>query len=320
MKISNIKVNLLGEDLLSIINEFIKVDGLNLKKVNIYNGIIFEGILKKGFDINFLLKIEIIELKDNKIRCQLSNLQVMNLGLFRMIRSFILKKIIKDFNNIGVFSEKDKIIIDIKKILQNIPFINFSLKEVYIIENKLCCGLDNIDISLKGELIKEEIIEEDFENKISKDNEIIAINKVKDNYSMGRKILSEKLSPKAKKYKEYIFIIPDIISLIYRLLKDKRVAIKTKLILSSAIAYITLPTDMIPNNIPFIGAIDEIGVAFFALNNVINEVPMNVIIENWEGNNEIITVLQSGLEYLINFTGAKNVEKLCLVIGELTTL
>lgn len=320
MKISNIKVNLLGEDLLSIINEFIKVDGLNLKKVNIYNGIIFEGILKKGFDINFLLKIEIIELKDNKIRCQLSNLQVMNLGLFRMIRSFILKKIIKDFNNIGVFSEKDKIIIDIKKILQNIPFINFSLKEVYIIENKLCCGLDNIDISLKGELIKEEIIEEDFENKISKDNEIIAINKVKDNYSMGRKILSEKLSPKAKKYKEYIFIIPDIISLIYRLLKDKRVAIKTKLILSSAIAYITLPTDMIPNNIPFIGSIDEIGVAFFALNNVINEVPMNVIIENWEGNNEIITVLQSGLEYLINFTGAKNVEKLCLVIGELTTL
>lgn len=320
MKISNIKVNLLGEDLLSIINEFIKVDGLNLKKVNIYNGIIFEGILKKGFDINFLLKIEIIELKDNKIRCQLSNLQVINLGLFRMIRSFILKKIIKDFNNIGVFSEKDKIIIDIKKILQNIPFINFSLKEIYIIENKLCCGLDNIDISLKGELIKEEIIEEDFENKISKDNEIIAINKVKDNYSMGRKILSEKLSPKAKKYKEYIFIIPDIISLIYRLLKDKRVAIKTKLILSSAIAYITLPTDMIPNNIPFIGAIDEIGVAFFALNNVINEVPMNVIIENWEGNNEIITVLQSGLEYLINFTGAKNVEKLCLVIGELTTL
>ncbi len=320
MKISNIKVKLLGEDLLSIINEFVKIDGLYINKINISNGIIIEGNFKKGINVEFSLKVEILELIDEKIICRLSNFKVMNLGLFRMIRSFILKKVIKDFNEKGITAEKDKISIDIRKILYDIPFVDFTLKEVLVKDKELWVDLEEINISLNGNLIKEKVIEKVEENDIESCNELIIVNKVRDNYSLGRELLSNKLPEKTKKFKEYIFLLPDIISLIYRLLKDRRVPIKTKLILSSAIAYITLPTDIIPNNIPFIGAIDEIGVAFFALNNIINDVPMNVIIENWEGKNEIITVLKSGLEYLINFTGAKNVEKLCLVITELTTL
>ncbi|MBN1044410.1 DUF1232 domain-containing protein [Clostridium botulinum] len=320
MKISNIKVKLLGEDLLSIINEFVKIDGLYINKINISNGIIIEGNFKKGINVEFSLKVEILELIDEKIICRLSNFKVMNLGLFRMIRSFILKKVIKDFNEKGITAEKDKISIDIRKILYDIPFVDFTLKEVFVKDKELWVDLEEINISLNGNLIKEKVIEKVEENDIESCNELIIVNKVRDNYSLGRELLSNKLPEKTKKFKEYIFLLPDIISLIYRLLKDRRVPIKTKLILSSAIAYITLPTDIIPNNIPFIGAIDEIGVAFFALNNIINDVPMNVIIENWEGKNEIITVLKSGLEYLINFTGAKNVEKLCLVITELTTL
>ncbi|MBN1051078.1 MULTISPECIES: DUF1232 domain-containing protein [unclassified Clostridium] len=320
MKISNIKVKLLGEDLLSIINEFVKIDGLYINKINISNGIIIEGNFKKGINVEFSLKVEILELIDEKIICRLSNFKVMNLGLFRMIRSFILKKVIKDFNEKGITAEKDKISIDIRKILYDIPFVDFTLKEVFVKDKELWVDLEEINISLNGNLIKEKVIEKVEENDIENCNELIIVNKVRDNYSLGRELLSNKLPEKTKKFKEYIFLLPDIISLIYRLLKDRRVPIKTKLILSSAIAYITLPTDIIPNNIPFIGAIDEIGVAFFALNNIINDVPMNVIIENWEGKNEIITVLKSGLEYLINFTGAKNVEKLCLVITELTTL
>lgn len=320
MKISNIKVKLLGEDLLSIINEFVKIDGLYINKINISNGIIIEGNFKKGINVEFSLKVEILELIDEKIICRLSNFKVMNLGLFRMIRSFILKKVIKDFNEKGITAEKDKISIEIRKILYDIPFVDFTLKEVFVKDKELWVDLEKINISLNGNLIKEKVIEKVEENDIENCNELIIVNKVRDNYSLGRELLSNKLPEKTKKFKEYIFLLPDIISLIYRLLKDRRVPIKTKLILSSAIAYITLPTDIIPNNIPFIGAIDEIGVAFFALNNIINDVPMNVIIENWEGKNQIITVLKSGLEYLINFTGAKNVEKLCLVITELTTL
>ncbi|SFC27595.1 YkvA family protein [Clostridium uliginosum] len=320
MKISNVKVKLVGEDILSIINDFVKVDGLTLNKINIVDGILIQGNLKKGFSVDFSLKIETIECIDEKLIGRVSNFKVMKLGLFRMIRSFLLKKLVEDFKDKGITTEKDKIIVDINKILEKVPFVDLKIKEVFVKGAEVWVEAEDINISLKGELVKEinaEVVEEPEKEN---DKEVTVINKVNDNYSKGRKILEDKLPEKSKKLKNYIFVLPDIVSLIYRLLKDERVPVKTKVIMSSAIAYITLPTDIIPNNIPFIGAIDEIGVAFFALNNVINDVSLNVIMENWEGKNDIIIVLKDGLEYLINFTGAKNVERLYEVINEIATL
>ena len=105
--------------------------------------------------------------------------------------------------------------------------------------------------------------------------------------------------------------------MIYRLLKDDRVSVKTKAIISGAIAYTAFPTDIIPDNIPFIGKIDDMGVLFFALNTIVNDVPIEIIVENWTGKNDILIVLKKGIDYLINFTGAKNVEKIFSVVEEL---
>ena len=90
--------------------------------------------------------------------------------------------------------------------------------------------------------------------------------------------------------------------------------------MSAATAYIMVPSDLIPNNIPFIGVIDDIGVLFFALNRVIKDVPLSVIVENWEGSNDIIIVMKNGIEYITNFTAAKNVETLYEFVEELSTL
>ncbi|MBW6408653.1 YkvA family protein [Clostridium weizhouense] len=319
MRVSSAKVKLVGEDILSIINEFVKIDGLSLNKVIISDGILIYGNFKKGLNVDFSLKVNILECSNGNIIGKLSNLKVMKLGLFRMIRSLILKKLIKEFNDKGIIADRDKVIIDIKKVLKDVPFVDIDLHDVFIKKDELWVELENINVSLKGELIKE-INEEDKVKNIEESKEIITTNKVKDNYSKGREFLVNNLPEKSKNFKDYIFLLPDIISLIYRLLKDERVPLKTKVILSSSIAYIVFPTDIIPNNIPFIGVIDELGVAFFALNSVVNDVPMNVIVENWEGKNNILLVLKGGLEYLINFTGAKNVEKLYQVINEMSTL
>ncbi|GAA0077494.1 DUF1232 domain-containing protein [Clostridium sp. CTA-5] len=319
MRVSSVKVKLVGEDILSIINEFVKIDGLNLNKITISDGILIEGNFKKGFNVDFSLKVNILECSNGNIIGKLSNLKVMKLGLFRMIRSLILKKLIKEFNDKGIITDRDKVIIDIKKVLKDVPFVDIDLHDVFIKKDELWVEAENINVSLKGELVKE-INAEDKVEDIEESKEIITINKVNDNYSKGREFLVNNLPEKSKNFKDYIFLLPDIISLIYRLLKDERVPLKTKVILSSSIAYIVFPTDIIPNNIPFIGVIDELGVAFFALNSVVNDVPMNIIMENWEGKNNILLVLKGGLEYLINFTGAKNVERLYQVVNEMSTL
>ena len=146
------------------------------------------------------------------------------------------------------------------------------------------------------------------------------VNKVADYYTLGRDKLQEKLPDGAKKISDYIFVVPDIVALICRMLKDSRVPIKTKLVVSASLAYVIFPTDLIPDKIPFIGKIDEIAVVFFALNRIATDVPTKVILENWAGKDELVLVLKNGLEYVTNFTGAKNVEKLYNVVEELSTL
>ena len=320
MNISEVKVKLSNRDILSIINEFVKIDGLELKSVIITDGVILKGTFKKGISIDFQVKADILECKENKIFAKISKVNVLNLGIFKIIRSFILKKISNIFGKYGIESKKDIVIIDIKKILKDIPYVDFKLEEIYIRGSEIWVEASSIEISIAGQLIKnieEENITESTEEEIKS---IQTINKVEDNYSRGRKKLEEKLPEKIKDYKDYLFILPDIVSLIYRLLKDKRVPVKTKLVMSAAIAYITISSDLIPKNIPFIGVIDDIGVAFFALNKVLNDVSLDIIIENWEGRNDILLVMKNGLDYLINFTGAKNVEKLYDVVEELSIL
>jgi uncharacterized membrane protein YkvA (DUF1232 family) len=320
MNISEVKVKLVGNDILSIINEFVKVDGLNLKSVTIEDGIIIEGSFKKGIKIDFLVKAELVECVNNKITARIVKAKILNLGLFRIIRSFVLKQLAKAFKEYGIESQKDKVTININTILKDVPFVDLTINEIFIKRSELWVEASNINISIAGELIKKVEAEEvkDENEEVTASLEIV--NKIEDKYSKGRDIISDKLPQEAKKYKDYIFILPDIVSLIYRLLKDKRVAVKTKLIMSVAIAYITIPTDLIPSKIPFIGVIDDIGVGFFALNKVLEDVPLAVILENWQGKNELILVLKNGIEYITNFTGAGNVGKLYSVIEELSTL
>ena len=77
---------------------------------------------------------------------------------------------------------------------------------------------------------------ESFEKENRYEFEEKDINKKEDYYTKGREKISDKLPDKAKKYKDYIFVLPDIAALIYRLLRDKRVSVKTKVIISAGLS------------------------------------------------------------------------------------
>jgi uncharacterized membrane protein YkvA (DUF1232 family) len=318
MKISEVKVKLLGNDILSIINEFVKVEGLTLTKVSINNGIILEGNLKKRIKIEFAVKVELIECIQNKINFRVVEAKILNLGVFRIFRSFALKQLSKLFKQYGIHSQKDRVMVDVNTVLKDVPFVDLNIDEIFMKRSELWVEASNVNISIAGNLIKKIEVEE-----VNEEDEELALEiteKVEDSYSKGRKILEDKLPEFTEKYKEYIFILPDTISLIYRLLKDKRVPIKTKLVMSAAIGYVAMPNNLIPNKIPFIGAIDDIGVILFALNKVLKDIPLPIIVENWQGRNDLVIILQKGVEYLMNFTKAGNVEKIYSAIEELSTL
>lgn len=319
MKISEVKVKLLGSDILGIINEFVKIEDLTLTNVIINNGIILKGIFKKGVKLEFAAEVELVECIQNKITVKIIKAKISNLGVFRIFRSIILKQLLKSLKKYGIYSKKDKVIINMNTVLKDVPFVDLKIDEIFMKKSEIWIEASDVNISVYGDLVKN-IEPEETDIEEENDFEIEISDKVEDNYTKGRNIIEDKLPESIKKYKDYIFILPDIISLIYRLLKDKRVKPKTKIIMSAAIGYVTMPKTIIPKNIPFIGVIDEIGVIFFALNKVLQEIPLSIILENWQGQNELVLVLQQGTEYLSNFTKAENVEKLYSVIEELATL
>lgn len=317
MNISGLNANLTGDDLLSMINEFVKIEGLEISKIEIKDNIKIIGVFKKGVSIDFIGEIKLGPIESGKMYGEIITFKVLNIGVLSIFRKLALKYVVKSFEDKGIHYEKGKVIIDFKYILKDIPFIDFDIDDIYVGNQNLNVAIKNLNISIKGELIKET---EEKQEVIEEEKTVAVIEKVEDYYSVGRDYLEEQLPEKAKKVSDYIFIIPDLLALLYRLLKDNRVPIRTKLIISASVAYVAFPTDIIPDNIPFIGKVDELAVIFFALNRIVNDVPAHILLENWEGKNDIILALKSIIEYVTNFTGARNVEKIYSVIGELTSL
>lgn len=319
MNISGVKVSLTGEDLLSILNDFVKIDGLSLERVEIDEEIKLYGSFSKGFTINFIAGVKLSRVENGIIHGEVSSFKIAKIKIFSILRKAALKFALKSLEEKGITYKDGKVVINIKSLLKDVPYVDLNISDLHLRKGFLNVDLSNINVSLQGTLIKE-VPEEEEETEEEEEKIDENIEKVKDYYSLGRGYVEEKLPSKVKTYSDYLFIIPDMAALLYRLLKDKRVSLKTKLIISGAIAYIAFPTDIIPDNIPFIGKIDEIAVAFFALERIIDDVSINIILENWEGKNDIVLVIKNIIEYVVNFTGAKNVEKVYNFVEEVISL
>ena len=72
---------------------------------------------------------------------------------------------------------------------------------------------------------------------------------------------------------------PKQIALFRLLLTDPRVPVAAKAVLVGAIAFAVSPLN-IPNYIPVLGALDDIGVALFAFNYFLKQVPADVLAEH----------------------------------------
>ncbi len=315
MRISSVKIDISNEDILSIINEFVNVELLKINEVIINQNITIKGKFESKIEINFEIVLEISEVKEKELALKVSKVKLSKIGIFRPIRSFVLKKGFQLINLDGLYSEKDKVIINLNRLLKDITFFDFNLADVYVKKNEVKVEIQDIKISIKGEIIK--ALEEEIKEEIE---ENIPINKIEDSYNKGREVIKEKIPKNIRGVSDYLLIIPDLITLIYRLLKDNRVSIKTKLIISASLAYTCFPSDLIPDKIPFIGKIDDIAVMFFALSKIATDVPPNIILENWAGDDDLIESLKVGLGFVKDIFGVKNVEKIYNLIEELKTL
>lgn len=309
MKISSVNCIVSELDILNMIEEYVIVKGLKITSLEINEFVTINGVYKKMVDIPFKAILGIGNIRNNIINIKIMNVYAGKLGIFTPVKNLVLKNLLKDFSVNGLNVDKDTLIVDLNLITKVIPYVYFKLIAITPVKGSLEIKIEELIYAPSKEA----------ESFGKKSNEVKAKTiKVQDNYSIARQNLNKKMDNKYTVILEYAMIIPDMIVLFWRLLKDKRVSIKIKLLIGGIIAYLASPIDILPDFIPFVGQIDDVAIAFFGLQKIMNEVPTGVVLENWQGGDDIIKKVNEAVDYIYKFVGGPNVAKILAFLPNLS--
>lgn len=78
-------------------------------------------------------------------------------------------------------------------------------------------------------------------------------------------------------------LVPDCLVLFRRLLGDRRVPRRTKLLLAAVVPYLALPFDLVPDFVPVAGYLDDAVIVAYALRRVLRDAGAGLVEEHWPG-------------------------------------
>lgn len=308
MKISNVNVSLSGADIISIINDFMKVPGLSIDEVNLKDFIEIKGEYKALFKIPFSVKLALGNVDNNNIYMTILKIGISKLSIWSVVRRQALKIAVKNLKEQGieVDIEKDVLSLNLDGILEKLPVkLELALKTLTLKEEKIYVETKDIDFSLEKE-VKEEEVKGEIEEE---PQESIIVKKV-DGYSKFKENVESKVPEKYNGAANYLMIVPDFLALLYRVFKDERVDKKTKAVVGVALGYLASPIDILPDSIPFVGKIDDVAIIFFVLNKIVNDIPENVLLENWQGQEDIMKIIKEGVNYINSAVGGETIDSI----------
>lgn len=306
MKITGIKVKLTEEDILDNIKQYVKVDNFRVENITFDEKINIECTYKKGIKITLKVKIQIDRVSENILYLDIVDVNVAKIHILNSIKNLALKNILKDFEKYGVNINKNTIKVDIETVCKVIPFIKFKLIGLDILKGAIEVEIRDLVVT-KGNEEKEEI--EKIEEVIV-EKQLVPLVKIEDRYTKLRVKVFNKVPDKYMDVAEYVFLVTDVLTLFGRLLKDKRVPLKNKMVLGGIIAYFASPIDLGILFIPFVGDISVIAVAFYGLSYVMEKLPEQIIIENWQGKEAVALKMKDFVEFLNKASGGRNIDKL----------
>ena len=86
-----------------------------------------------------------------------------------------------------------------------------------------------------------------------------------------------------RRMKELLLLLPNLVKLVARLVRDPRVSRTDKIILGSTILYVITPLDFLPDMIPFLGQVDDTYLVAISLLRILNRADAQVVAEHWRG-------------------------------------
>lgn len=325
VKVSNIKAIITEKDLENIFNDLLinyaKVKEVKINKVLINDEITITGAYSMKINIPFEVRISIIEVVDNKITLLLQSVSIKKISINRSIKKFILKRVISEFQQIGIVVINDIVRVDLDMVCKVIQLVHFNLLSVNLIPGGIEAELKNFnfrsdELDTKSDKVKDgkgaDCLLDNTAYALKNNPEKACLENEKNfwSYSTAREKISKRFPQKYNKLQEFILLMPDILALLLRLYKDKRVNSEIKLTISIAITYLLCPVDILPDWIPLLGTFDDITVMLFILNKIFCNISEEVILDNWEGEKNIVEVVKKYVEILSRVLGIKKINSL----------
>ena len=306
MKISAVSVSLSNRDLLSMIDDFVEVEGLKIDKIDMGDLLTISGSYRKFVNIPFEVKIGFGNVINNVVNIRIMNVNILKLNILSSIKNIAMKKFMKDLSEYGITVDGENVAVDLVMISRMVPYIYFRLDSLKIADKCLVASFEELIYAKNKETVK-------IEKKA-----LVAPNiKIADKYTDRRERMVGNVPDKYQMMFEYALLIPDIITLMYRLFKDKRVKLDIKIKVAAILAYLASPIDIVPDFIPMIGKMDDVAIAFFGLNSIINDIPEEIIMQNWQGKDNIIVTAKEAVNYISVSVGSENVSKLLHALGKI---
>ena len=102
--------------------------------------------------------------------------------------------------------------------------------------------------------------------------------------------------PAPTSLKEYALLVPRLARLVWRLSRDPRVPARTKATTFLLAGYLLSPIDLIPDFIAGLGQLDDLLILAFALDQILNRVPDEVVLDHWDGDEDVLEVVRQILD------------------------
>ncbi len=92
---------------------------------------------------------------------------------------------------------------------------------------------------------------------------------------------------------EVALLIPNVVTLLLRLLADPRVSTRRKVFLGAVLAYAVSPIDLIPDFVIGLGHLDDVILVSLAVDHLLRSVDEAIVREHWDGSVDGLDLVRS---------------------------
>ncbi len=99
---------------------------------------------------------------------------------------------------------------------------------------------------------------------------------------------------RAEILREGLLVLPHLVLLLFRLLKDPVVPMRRKIVAGTVAAYVVSPIDLVPDSLPVLGSVDDLLLVALAIDHLIKGLPPDTVDRHWPGSEDAFELV-SGL-------------------------